>query len=142
MAMFEWPPLDLIESYVDQDLDRLDRLQEQARRQRRNAVRRLRRRLAGDPDRLGRFVSGLTMAANQVKLMETRNHLIEQCTDGTLRAAIFEVGKALVARGTIDEPDDVLHISAVIQAKDATTSIREGQVILVDGDLGIVELDV
>jgi phosphohistidine swiveling domain-containing protein len=82
------------------------------------------------------------MAANQLKLMETQNHLMEQCADGTLREAIFEVGKALVAKGTIDELDDVLRIPAVVQAKDATTSIREGQVILVDGDPGTVEPDV
>ena len=32
-------------------------------------------------------------------------------------------------------------IPAVIQTQDATTSIKEGQIIAVDGDIGVVELD-
>jgi pyruvate,water dikinase len=104
-------PLELIASYADQDLDRLDGFERQSRRERRNAARRVRRNLSGDPERLRRFDDALAMATNQVRFMEDHNYLMEQCTHGSLREAIYETGKALVARDMIDEPDDVLHIS-------------------------------
>jgi pyruvate,water dikinase len=104
-------PLDLIASYAEQDLDRVDRLQKQARRERESAIRRVRRQLAHDPERLGRFEYGLNMATNQVRFMEDHNFLMEQCTHGTLREAIFEIGSVLLAEGIIDGPDDALHIS-------------------------------
>jgi hypothetical protein len=52
-------PLTLIASYADQDLDHLDRLDARAREARRSEERRVRRQLAGDPERLQQFEAAL-----------------------------------------------------------------------------------
>lgn len=104
-------PMDLVASYAERDVDELTRLEAQSRRNRKNATKRMRRRLAGDPDRLERFDLALSIATNTVRSMENHNHMMEQCTTGTLREAMHAVGTALVAKGLIDAADDVLHVS-------------------------------
>ena len=36
---------------------------------------------------------------------------MEQCTVGTMREAIFEVGELMVKKDLIDSPDDIFHFS-------------------------------
>ena len=103
--------LDMIASYAEQDLDRLEQLEADARRERKTAVRRTRRQFSDTPDLLKRFEMGRLAAIGQVKQMENHNHMMEQRTTGTMREAIHFVGEALVAKRLIDDPDDVLHLS-------------------------------
>ena len=104
-------PLALIASYAERDLDELDRLDEEARRERQRNVRRVRRLLARDTERLQRLELDRVRAWGDVTMMENHNHLMEQCTVGQMRSAIFEMGKALVKAGFLDDPDDVFHLS-------------------------------
>ena len=43
--------------------------------------------------------------------MEDHNYYMEQCTVGTMREAIFEVGELMVRKDLIDSPDDIFHFS-------------------------------
>jgi len=104
-------PLGHIGSYALQELDELDQLDAQALKQRQRATQRIRRRLAGDPEKLARFEAGLKDAINNIKSMEDHNHFMEQLTAGTMREAINMVGNALADRGLVDSPDDVFHLS-------------------------------
>ena len=110
-AMQPAQPLDLIAAYARQDLGRLDELEAAAGRERRLALRRVRRRLARHPDRLARFERALALAVGDLVRMENRNHLMEQATGGALREAIARAGETLVRRGRLDHRDDVLHMS-------------------------------
>ncbi|MBF8266720.1 MAG: hypothetical protein HW388_228 [Dehalococcoidia bacterium] len=104
-------PLDMIASYVQQDLGALERLETQGRRSRRQAERRVRRMLSSDPERLRHFNRDLAMAVEGVKRMENHNHIMEQGVNGALREAIYWTGQRLVRVGLLDNPDDVLHLA-------------------------------
>ncbi|MCZ6633229.1 MAG: PEP-utilizing enzyme, partial [bacterium] len=104
-------PLEVIASYAEQDLDRLAELEHQARRDRQNAVKRVRRLLAPTPRKLKQFNEALDYAISRVRLLENHNYWMEQCTEGTLREAISEVGSALVRENMIEDPDDIIHLS-------------------------------
>ena len=104
-------PLEFVATYMEQDLDRLDRDEREARRERERAVRRTRARLARDPERLERFNGALKEAVIGVRFLEDHNYYMEQCTIGTMREAIHLVGRAFAERGQIDEPDDIIHFS-------------------------------
>ena len=104
-------PLEIIASYAEQDLGRLDVREHRARSERINATRRMRRKLAKEPERLERFNHSLKMAIIWVRFLEDHNYSMEQSTVGTMREAIFEVGKALVWKDLIDVEDDVIHVS-------------------------------
>jgi pyruvate,water dikinase len=104
-------PLDLIGSYAEQDIDELDLLEKRALQARQRATRRMRRKLAGDLDRLQRFELSRRRAQGDVGIMENHNHLMEQSTVGQMRGAIHEMGMALVRDGLLDEPMDALHFS-------------------------------
>ncbi|MCZ6614501.1 MAG: PEP-utilizing enzyme [Chloroflexi bacterium] len=104
-------PLQLVAAYAQHDLDALDRLEGAAKRGRKNVMRRIRRLLANDPDRLSELNSNLAMAVETVNRMENHNHLMEQGVTGALREAIFWIGTGLVRDGLLDHPDDVLHVS-------------------------------
>jgi phosphoenolpyruvate synthase/pyruvate phosphate dikinase len=104
-------PLEIIASYTEQDLDRLAALEHQARRDRQNAVKRVRRMLAPMPRKLKQFNKALEDATFRVRILENHNYWMEQCTYGTLREAIFEVGTALVQENLMDDPDDIIHFS-------------------------------
>jgi pyruvate,water dikinase len=104
-------PLDLIASYAGQDLDELERMEAEARRERDREVRRTRRSLAAEPEALSRFEAALAGGREYVRLMEDHNHLMEQSTAGALREAVHWVGRRLVRNGLLDDTDDVLHFS-------------------------------
>jgi len=104
-------PLEIIASYAEQDLDALDQLEHKARNERINATRRTRRKLAAEPEKLERFNRSLMVATLTVRFMEDHNYYMEQCTVGTMREAIFEVGKLMVRKDLIDSPDDIFHFS-------------------------------
>ena len=103
--------LDVIATYADQDLDRLDEQDRASRPNRVAATLRIRRRLASEPGRLAEFDSALANAQEQAILMEDHNHIMEQGVTGTFREAIHHMGAGLVAAGHVDEPDDVIHLS-------------------------------
>ena len=103
--------LDVIATYAKQDLDRLDALDRASRPDRMAATRRIRRKLASDPERLAEFDRALEAAQEQAILMEDHNHIMEQGVTGAFREAIHHMGAGLVEAGLMDEPDDVIHIS-------------------------------
>lgn len=104
-------PLDLIRLYARADAAEGRRRDRRLAARRRAAVRSMRRRLADDPERLARFERWLWAAQLEARLLEDHNVLMDQEVGGRLREAIWWVGRALVRRGLIDEPNDVLHLS-------------------------------
>ena len=104
-------PLELIASYAQQDIDRLESIEARALRQRQTATRRIRRKLAGSPARLGNFEFTRKRAQSAAARMEDHNYLMEQCTVGQSRDAMHEMGVTLVRAGLLDDPLDALHIS-------------------------------
>ena len=102
---------DMIASYAEQDLNKLDKLEREARTERINITRRTQKQLACDPKKLKRFNKSLKEAIIGIRFLENHNYYMEQCTMGTMREAIFEVGQKLVNKNLIDTPDDVCHLS-------------------------------
>ena len=101
---------DLIDMYTKADLDRLDAREAAAKQARQRAVRRMRRRFAGDPEVWPKLERAHRAAIARVKAMENHNHLMEQETEGILRHANHRLGVALVAADAIDAPGDVFHL--------------------------------
>ena len=110
-GMRQETPLHLIASYADQDIEAMERIERDAKREREAATKRVREKLAGDPERLARFEDELWRAQDQLCVMEDHNHMMEQATAGALREAIDFVGQFLGRAKRLDEPDDVLHLS-------------------------------
>jgi pyruvate,water dikinase len=104
-------PFGFIATYVEQDLEDLDRRERDARAERVDATKRMRRKLAGDPEKLERFDRALAEAIIGVRFLEDHNYFMEQCTIGTMRESIFAVGREIVIRDQIDHADDVFHFS-------------------------------
>lgn len=102
---------DLISRYVEEDLDRLDRLDQDAIRQRRALQRSLRRRLSSSPATLAEFDAALRRAQGNVRMLEDHNALMEQETWGTCREALHTLAKLLVAEQLLEHIDDVFHLS-------------------------------
>ncbi len=109
--MDPWVPLDIIATYAEQDLDRLDQLERAARRERRNATQRLRRQFGADAGKLARLEDALLRGQLHVRFLEDHNYYMEQCSGGTAREAIDAVGRDLVGCNAIDQADDVFHFS-------------------------------
>jgi len=105
-------PLEIIASYVEQDLDRLDELDREARSERILATERARRRLAGDPPALERFNDSLFTETIRARSLEDHNYAMEGWARGTLREAIHIVGTKLLSRGLIDHSDDIRYFGA------------------------------
>lgn len=74
-----------------------------------------RRRLASDPARLARFNELYETAACFTPVAEDHNHYIDQMGDIVMRYPALEIGRRLMAKGSIAEPDDVffLHLPEV-----------------------------
>lgn len=104
-------PLDIIATYAEQDLDALDRFEHEARRERYNATRRLRRQFARDTEQRTRFEGALLRGQLHVRFLEDHNYYMEQCSGGTAREAIDAVGQDLVNQNAVDASDDVFHFS-------------------------------
>ena len=104
-------PLELIASYAEQDIDQLEDIEARALRQRQLATRRIRRKLASDPERLDKFEFTRRRAQADVARMEDHNYLMEQSTVGQMREAIHQMGESLVKAGLVDDTLDALHIS-------------------------------
>ncbi len=103
-------PLGLVASYAEQDTGALEASERRARRSRYAAIRRTRRRLAHDPERLGAFEWYLHWAKNNVRRMEDHNHFMEQGINGLFREAIHDLGVGLAREGRIGAPGDVFHL--------------------------------
>ncbi len=124
-------PLDIIATYAEQDLDRLDQLEREARSERRNATRRLRRLLANNSDKRVRFEDALLRGQLHVRFLEDHNYYMEQCSGGTAREAIDAVGRDLVRRHVVDNADDVFHFSlAELRALAAAGSPTDGRPLI------------
>jgi phosphohistidine swiveling domain-containing protein len=101
---------ELIDMYAKADLDRLDEREAASKRARQQAMRRMRRRHAGDPGVWPKLERAHRAAIARCKAMENHNHLMEQETEGILRHAFHRLGTALVAAGAIEHHDDVFHL--------------------------------
>ena len=115
-------PLDIIATYAEQDLDTLDRFEHEARRERYNATRRLRRQFARDTEQRTRFEGALLRGQLHVRFLEDHNYYMEQCSGGTAREAIDAVGQDLVNQNAVDASDDVFHFSLAELRALATTA--------------------
>jgi phosphohistidine swiveling domain-containing protein len=102
--------LEVVRSYAKQDLDALDAAEREAKRRRVTSLRRVRRKLAAEPELLARFERSYRRARQEALDMENSNALIEQESNGIYREAIDLVGRTLVDLGILDEPDDVFHL--------------------------------
>ena len=102
---------DIIATYVEQNLNKLDRLEKEARAERIKATRKIRQELASDPKKLKRFDEVLKNALLMVRFLEDHNYYMEQCSVGTMREAMHEVGQKMVDQNLIDTPDDIFHFS-------------------------------
>lgn len=120
-------PFEMIASYAEQNLNKLDRLEHEARTERINAIRKTRQQLANDPKKLKRFNNGLKLATIGVRFLEDHNYYMEQCTVGTMREAIFEVGQKMVQKNMTNAPDDVVHFSVAELKKLAQEKIPGDQ---------------
>jgi pyruvate,water dikinase len=103
--------LDVVRAYAKQDIDALEAAEHEAKQQRDRLLRRIRRQLRHDPERLARFERAYRRARQETLDMENSNALIEQETTGTYREAVDLVGRRLVAMGLLDDADDVYHLS-------------------------------
>ncbi len=104
-------PLRIIAAYAEQDLNAMERVEANARKERDRATRRVRRSLARSKARLHRFEVALAQGRNFVRMMEDHNNLMEQNTGGRLREAIHCTGVAFVDHGLLDRPEQLLHLS-------------------------------
>jgi pyruvate,water dikinase len=84
-------------------------------RRREELLAKARGRLAGDPAQLARFNELYETAACFTPVAEDHNHYIDQMGDIVMRYPALEIGRRLVARGSISAEDDVffLHLPEV-----------------------------
>jgi pyruvate,water dikinase len=87
-------------------------------------------RLANDPAKLKQFNALYDAAKSFTPIVEDHNHWIDQMGDITMRYPCLEIGRRLVARGLLDEVDDVfmLYSSELHQAmagKDYKTTVAQ-----------------
>lgn len=104
-------PLDLIRLYSRSDMAEQRRRDRRLGARRRGAVRSMRRRLATDPETLARFEHWLWAAQLEARLLEDHNVVMDQEVGGRFREAMWWLGRAMVRRDLLDEPNDVLHLS-------------------------------
>lgn len=104
-------PLTMIATYARSDLDRIDRQEAEAKKERSRALSRVRRALRDDPERLARFEHASVLAEAFSRVMEDHNHLLDQSMAALRREAADVVGRRLVRDGRIDHPDDVGHLA-------------------------------
>ncbi len=104
-------PLRLIAAYAKQDIGAMDRVEAKARKERDEATRRMRTKLASSKTKLRAFDLAVTEGRNYVRMMEDHNNLMEQNTGGRLREAMHAVGVRCVDDGLLDRPEQALHLS-------------------------------
>ena len=102
---------DIIATYVEQDLNKLDRLEKEARAERIKATGEIRKELASEPKKLKQFNQVLKGALLMVRFLEDHNYYMEQCSVGTMREAMHDAGQQMINRNLIDAPDDIFHFS-------------------------------
>ncbi len=66
-----------------------------------------RERLAGDPEKLGKFNALYDQARHYLPITENHNYYIDQIGAGVMRLPLLEMGRRLAANGTIAAADDV-----------------------------------
>lgn len=122
-------PFAVIASYVEQDLNKIDQRERDARKERVRATAAMRRKLAHDPKKLKQFNEGLEQAVMGVRFLENHNYYMEQCSIGTMREAVYAVGQAFVKNDLIEHPDDVIHLT--LEELKAVAESKEEQRALV-----------
>jgi pyruvate,water dikinase len=87
------------ESQLAAAIERREELLDQARRM-----------LANDPEKLRRFNELYAAAESFTPIVEDHNHWIDQMGDICMRYPCLEIGKRLVARGLLNEVEDVFYL--------------------------------
>lgn len=102
--------LNLIASFLDEDIERLEELERQSRKARIRATARIRRTMAKRPEQAILFDWTLARAVEDARRLENHNYLMEQGVAGVFREAVDAMGKALMSAGLVQSPDDVMHL--------------------------------
>ena len=103
-------PLDMIGSYLQQNLKKSERSHSKLSKKRVKAIRSMRQKLNKNLNLRDRFEFLLYAETSNVRMMENHNYLIEQKTNGEYRESIYRAGKALVREGWIDQADDIFFL--------------------------------
>jgi pyruvate,water dikinase len=108
---------------------------EAALRRREQLLAAARAKLANDPARLKRFEELYHGASSFTPIVEDHNHWIDQMGDILMRYPSLEIGRRLVAKGTLAQADDVflLHVAEMKEAmggadKKAIAAQRKGEI--------------
>ena len=128
--------LNAIQGYISiSDEHSPDVQYESAVRRREELLAGARDKLSDDPDGLKRFNEVYEMASSFTPIVEDHNHWIDQMGDISLRYPALELGRRLVAKGNLAEPDDVflLYTAEIKEAmagadKKAIAAERKGEI--------------
>jgi pyruvate,water dikinase len=114
-------PLDLIGSYLRQDIPDAGRLHANLVKKRTALIKEVHDKIGSDKKKRKNFDFELFRETTRIQFMENHNYLIEQRSNGEFREAINRLGISLTERGYIDEPDDVffLRLSQLDEASNA-----------------------
>ena len=111
--------LNAIQGYVSiADEHSPDAQYESAVRRREELLAAARNKLANDPAGLSRFNELYEQARSFTPIVEDHNHWIDQVGDICMRYPALEIGRRLVAKGTIAQPEDafMLHVAEIKEA--------------------------
>jgi len=103
-------PLDIIGSFVRQDLAEHMRLMRNLKRKRKRAIESVHAKIDSNKTLRKAFRAELFKATNYVKMMEDHNYLIEQRTFGEYRESINRTGVALKRKKWIDDVNDIFYL--------------------------------
>ena len=103
-------PLDVIGSFVRQDITEHMRLLRNLKDKRKKAIESVHAKIGGNKNLREAFRAELFKATNYVKMMEDHNYLIEQRTFGEYRESINRTGVALKRKKWIDAVDDIFYL--------------------------------
>ena len=104
-------PLDLIGSYVRQDIDQAGRSRSDLVTRREAAISAVRNKIGRNTKLRKNFEFELYRGTEHIRMMENHNYLIEQCTFGEYREAINRAGESLVREGSIDSANDIFYLT-------------------------------
>ena len=103
-------PLDIIGSFVRQDLDKHLRSLRNLKRKRKRAIESVHAKIGSKENLRKAFIAELFKATYYVKMMEDHNYLIEQRTFGEYRESINRIGVALKDQKWIDDVNDIFYL--------------------------------
>ncbi len=103
-------PLDVIGSFLKQNLEEHVKLLRDLKRKRKRAIESVHAKIGNNKKLSVAFKAELFKATNYVKMMEDHNYLIEQRTFGEYRESINRAGIALKRENLIDDVDDIFYL--------------------------------